>query len=39
MVITLSGQVYSFGLNMAGQLGLGHFNNVFKPNIVEVFYN
>ena len=33
--ITISHQVYSWGLNLKGQLGLGHFENVPFPALVK----
>jgi alpha-tubulin suppressor-like RCC1 family protein len=33
--ITVSHQVYSWGLNLKGQLGLGHFENVPFPALVK----
>jgi mitogen-activated protein kinase kinase kinase 9 len=33
--ITTSHQVYSWGLNLKGQLGLGHFENVQFPTLVK----
>ncbi|KRX09626.1 Regulator of chromosome condensation 1/beta-lactamase-inhibitor protein II [Pseudocohnilembus persalinus] len=33
--LTTKGEVYSWGLNLKGQLGLGHFDNVSSPQLVH----
>lgn len=33
-VQTLKGEIYAFGLNMKGQLGIGSFENEKKPMLV-----
>lgn len=33
--LTSNQEVYSLGLNQLGQLGLGHFNNVSKPTLIQ----
>ena len=33
--ISLEGKLYSWGLNVFGQLGLGHNNNISQPTLVE----
>ena len=34
MILTARGDVYAWGLNNKGQLGLGHFNNRKIPTLV-----
>jgi RCC1 and BTB domain-containing protein len=36
VVATVSGEVYTFGKNDYGQLGLGHARNVKVPNLVKI---
>ncbi|KAL9651354.1 hypothetical protein ABK040_001306 [Willaertia magna] len=34
ILLTTEGKVYVFGRNTEGQLGLGHFNNVWQPTLL-----
>lgn len=33
-MLTAKGEVYSWGLNLKGQLGLGCFDNALQPTLV-----
>jgi mitogen-activated protein kinase kinase kinase 9 len=33
-MLTSKGEVYSWGLNIKGQLGLGHYENISIPTLV-----
>lgn len=35
MVLTKAGRVYSFGFGSDGQTGLGHYENNFRPTLIE----
>lgn len=35
ILIDMKGNTFSYGLNNYGQLGLGHFNNVYTPTLIE----
>merc|ERR1712039_57259 len=39
LALTSNGQVYSWGANLRGQLGLGDIKPRFKPTLVEWFRN
>lgn len=35
ILVDMKGNIYSYGQNNYGQLGLGHFNNVYTPTLIE----
>lgn len=37
LVVTAQGDLYSFGRNQNGQLGLGHTDDTFTPTMVDAF--
>jgi alpha-tubulin suppressor-like RCC1 family protein len=39
IVLTQNNNLYSFGENTYGQLGLGHNMNIFSPNLIQNFTN
>ncbi|KAJ1206132.1 hypothetical protein NDU88_001541 [Pleurodeles waltl] len=39
VALSLTGTVYSWGNNTAGQLGLGHMENQYLPTVVEALWN